>query len=65
MSRPAIVKWCQMSEDGRTDLTDAEREGRPEIVSAPDIVQRVEDIIRSNCKVREAHIACLEKSKSI
>ncbi|GBN86535.1 hypothetical protein AVEN_61581-1 [Araneus ventricosus] len=28
MSRPVIVKWCQHFEDGRTDLTDAERQGR-------------------------------------
>ncbi|GBL85204.1 hypothetical protein AVEN_222693-1 [Araneus ventricosus] len=27
MSRPAIVKWCQQFEDGRTDLTDLERQG--------------------------------------
>ncbi|GBM55047.1 hypothetical protein AVEN_234194-1 [Araneus ventricosus] len=25
MSRPAIVKWCQQFEVGRTDLTDAEK----------------------------------------
>ncbi|GBM66987.1 hypothetical protein AVEN_111008-1 [Araneus ventricosus] len=30
MSRPAIVKWCQQFEDGRTD---AERQGRPTTVS--------------------------------
>ena len=28
MSRTAIVKWCQMFEDCRRDLTDAEREGK-------------------------------------
>ncbi|GBL91783.1 hypothetical protein AVEN_185542-1 [Araneus ventricosus] len=33
MSRPAIVKWCQQFEDDRTDLTDAERQGRPATVS--------------------------------
>ncbi|GBM97566.1 hypothetical protein AVEN_143799-1 [Araneus ventricosus] len=33
MSRPAIVKWCQQFEDGCTDLTDAERQGRPTTVS--------------------------------
>ncbi|GBN37807.1 hypothetical protein AVEN_102211-1 [Araneus ventricosus] len=33
MPRPAIVKWCQQFEDGRTDLSDAERQGRPPTVS--------------------------------
>ena len=33
MSRPVIVKWCKMFEDGRTDLTDVEWEGRPATVS--------------------------------
>ncbi|GBL85944.1 hypothetical protein AVEN_63249-1 [Araneus ventricosus] len=33
MSRPAVVKWCQQLEDGRTDLTDAERQGGPATVS--------------------------------
>ena len=53
-----------MLEDDRTDLTDTEREGRPATVSTPDMVQPVEDIISSNCKLREAHIACPENSKS-
>ena len=54
-----------MFEDGRTDLTDAEIKGRPAIVSTPDMVQRVEDIIRSNCKGKESHTACPKISKSI
>ncbi|GBM54883.1 hypothetical protein AVEN_158317-1 [Araneus ventricosus] len=29
MSRQAIAKWCNMFENGRTDIDDAEREGRP------------------------------------
>ena len=58
MSLPAILKFCQMFEDGRTHLIDAERKGRPATVSTQDMGQRVEDIIRSNCEVKEAHIAC-------
>ena len=65
MSRSAIVKCCQIFEGGRTDLTDAEREGRAATVSTPNMVHRVQDIIRSNCKVREAHTACSENSNSI
>ena len=65
MLRPAIVECCQMFDDGRPDFTDVERERRPATMSTPDMVQRVEDIIRSNFKVGEAHIACSENSKSI
>ena len=61
MSFSAIVKWRQQFEDGRTDITDAEREGRSTTVNTPDMVQRVEDIIRSNRRVSVAHIA-LEKT---
>ncbi|GBL93444.1 hypothetical protein AVEN_59653-1 [Araneus ventricosus] len=57
MSHPAIVKWCQQFEDGRTDLNDAERQGRPTTVSTSDMVQRVGDIILSNGRVSVAHIA--------
>ena len=65
MSRLVIVKWCRMFEDSRTDLTDEEMEGRPATKSTRDIEQRVEDIIRSDFKVREAHFPCSENSKSI
>ena len=58
ISCPAIVKWCQMFQDGRTDLVDAEREGRAAKMSTPDTVQRVEDNIRSDCKVKKANVAC-------
>ncbi|GBN58670.1 hypothetical protein AVEN_32233-1 [Araneus ventricosus] len=51
------MKWCQQVEDGRTDLTDAERQRRPTTVSTSDMVQRVEDIILSIGKVNVAHTA--------
>ena len=34
---PAIVKWYQQIKDGRTDLTNAEREGRLTKMSIPNI----------------------------
>ncbi|GBM58858.1 hypothetical protein AVEN_87151-1 [Araneus ventricosus] len=46
-----------MVEDGRTDLADAERQGRPTKVSTSDMVQRVEDIILSNRRVSVARIS--------
>ena len=49
-----------MFQDDRTDLIDVEVEERPATVNTPDMVQRVEDIIRSNSKVREANNACSE-----
>ena len=65
ISTPAIVKWCQMLEDSSTNLTDVVRDGRSVSENTPDMVQRVEDIIHSNCKVRKAQIACSKKSNSI
>ena len=57
MSRPNIVKWCQKFEDSRLVLTDAEREERQATMSTPGMMQRVEDIIRSNRRLSVAHIA--------
>ncbi|GBM75462.1 hypothetical protein AVEN_98281-1 [Araneus ventricosus] len=54
MSHLAIVRWCQQFEDDRTDLNDAERQGRRPIT---DMVQRVEYIILSNRRVSVAHNA--------
>ncbi|GBN55784.1 hypothetical protein AVEN_240550-1 [Araneus ventricosus] len=54
-SRPAIAKWCQQFEDGHTDLTYAERQGRPTTVSTSDAVGK--DIILSDRRVSVAHIA--------
>ena len=48
-SSPAIVKWCQMFEYGRTDLTNAEIEERTATDSSiRDIVQRVDGVISRN-----------------
>ncbi|KAF8771957.1 Protein GVQW3 like protein [Argiope bruennichi] len=52
-----ILKWCQQFEDGRTDLTDVERQGRLIMVSTSDMVLWVEDIILSNRRVSIAYIA--------
>ncbi|GBM11232.1 hypothetical protein AVEN_198927-1 [Araneus ventricosus] len=55
MSCPAIAKWCQQFEDGRTDLTYAERQGRPITVSTSNAVGK--DIILSDHRVSVSHIA--------
>ena len=65
MSRPAIVKWCQMFENGRKELSNAEIEGKLATVTTPDMGQRVEDINHSNGKVEEAHIKCSGNAKNI
>lgn len=58
MSRPTIVKWCQWFEDGCTDLTNAESQGRPRAVMlTSEMVQWVKDIILINRRVSIVHNA--------
>lgn len=57
MSRPMIAKWCQMFEDGRTNVTDGPRVGRPSTVNTSDNAGRVNEIILANCHVKIKEIA--------
>ncbi|PSN33234.1 hypothetical protein C0J52_24489 [Blattella germanica] len=57
MSRPVIVKWCQQFEQSRTDVSDADREGRPSTSTTEDNIQKVDEIIRSNRRVSITEIA--------
>ena len=55
ISRPAIVKWCQLFDQGRTDLGDEHREGRPS--TTDNNVQAIEEMIRNNHRVTIADVA--------
>lgn len=57
VSRPAIAKWCKQFENGRTDLTDEYRKGRP--LTSTDAVQvaAVEQLIRDNRRIKIKEIA--------
>ncbi|GBM57275.1 hypothetical protein AVEN_58586-1 [Araneus ventricosus] len=51
MSRQSIAKWCNMFENGRTDLEDAEREGRPSTATNSEIAARVNESILANRRI--------------
>ncbi|GBO15649.1 hypothetical protein AVEN_25904-1 [Araneus ventricosus] len=51
MSRQAIAKWCNMFENGRTDIDNAEREGRPSTETKSEIAARVNESILANRRV--------------
>ena len=57
ISRPAIVKWYQQFDQGRTGLGDDHREGRPLTSTTDNNVQAIKEIIRNNRRVTIADIA--------
>ncbi|GBN22908.1 hypothetical protein AVEN_142014-1 [Araneus ventricosus] len=57
MSRQAIAKWCNMFENGRTDIDHAEREGRPSTATNSEIAARVNESILANRRVVADEIA--------
>ncbi|GBN64959.1 hypothetical protein AVEN_169226-1 [Araneus ventricosus] len=57
MSRQAIAKWCNMFENGLTDVDDAEREGRPSTATNSEISARVNESILANRRVAVEEIA--------
>jgi transposase len=44
MNEGTIRQWCRRFKDGRTDVHDVERSGRPSVMT-DDIVQRVDQQI--------------------
>ena len=58
MSHPAIVKWCQQFEPGRTDVGDADREERLlSTLTTEDNIRIIDEMIRRNCSVNVREIA--------
>ncbi|XP_035205247.1 histone-lysine N-methyltransferase SETMAR-like, partial [Stegodyphus dumicola] len=60
MSRQAIAKWCTMFENGRTDIEDAEYEGRPSTATISEIAARVNE-----CKLANRRITIDEISNEL
>ncbi|GBN70764.1 hypothetical protein AVEN_254686-1 [Araneus ventricosus] len=56
MSRQATAKWCNMFENGRKDIDDAEREGRPSTATNSEIAARVNERILTNRRVAVVEI---------
>ncbi|GBM48999.1 hypothetical protein AVEN_55209-1 [Araneus ventricosus] len=50
-SRQAIAKWCNMFENGRAVIDDAEREGRPSTATNSEISARANESILANRRV--------------
>ena len=47
MNAASVRKWCTMFRNGRTDVHDAERSGRPSVITDA-LKQKVNGIIREN-----------------
>lgn len=57
ISRYAVEKWCNTFKNGRTDINDDYRAGRPSTATTIDNVVRVNEIKQSNRRVTVDEIA--------
>ena len=65
MNLASVRKWCTMFRNGRTDVHDAERSGRPSVIDA--LKQKVNRIIRENrhFTIGEVYEQCPEMSRTV
>jgi transposase len=65
MNRQNVTKWCREFSEGRTDVHDEQRSGRPFFIS-DEFLQEIEGEIRANRRVtiRELHHIIPEVSKT-
>ena len=65
MNRQNVAKWCREFSEGRTDVHDEQRSGRPSLIS-DDLLQKIEGELRANRRVtmRELHHIIPEVSKT-
>jgi transposase len=47
MNRQNVTKWCREFSEGRTDVQDEQRSGRPSLIS-DELLQEIEGQIRAN-----------------
>ena len=66
MNAASVRKWCTMFTNGRTDVHDAERSGRPSVITAA-LMEKVNRIIRENrhFTISEVYEQCPEVSRSL
>jgi hypothetical protein len=57
MSEGTVMQWCKMLKDGRTNLHDEERSGRPSVVS-DDLVQNVDQKICERRRFTVSELSC-------
>ena len=53
MNRQNVTRWCLEFSEGRTDVHDEQRSGRPSLIS-DDLLQEIEGEIRANHDTRVA-----------
>jgi len=65
MNRQTVTKWCREFSEGRTDVHNEQRRGRPSLIS-DELLQETEGEIRANRRVttRELHQIIPEVSKT-
>jgi transposase len=65
MNRQNVMKWCREFSEGRTDVHDEQRSGRPSLISEH-LLQETEGEIRANQRVtiRESHHIIPKVSKT-
>jgi len=65
INRQNVTKWCREFSEGRTDIHDEQRSGRPSSIS-DELLQETEEEIRANRRVtiRESHHIIPEVSKT-
>ena len=66
MNVASVRKWCTMFRNGRTDVHDAERSGRPSVITDA-LKQKVNHIIRENrhFTISEVYKQCPEVSRTV
>ena len=66
MNAASVRKWCTMFRNGRTDVYDAERSGRPSVITDA-LKQKVNRIIRENrhFTISEMYEQCTEVSRTV
>jgi transposase len=65
MNRQNVTKWCREFSEGRTDVHDEQRSGRPSLIS-DDLLKKIEGEIHANwCRtIRELHHIIPKASKT-
>jgi len=66
MNAASVRKWCIMFRNGRTDVHDAERSGRPSVITDA-LKQKANRIIRENrhFTISEVYEQCPEVSRTV
>jgi len=66
MNVASVQKWCTMFRNGRTGVHDAERSGRPSVITDA-LKQKVNHIIRENqhFTISEVYKQCPEVSRTV